>query len=101
MSLREPTTHRPGGKRGRKGEALRPVAEPDAVVGHHPLACSGCGEALTGEMGKGEAIARHVFDLPEPRPVEVTEHRARSWRYVHRSSVTQAAFPKGINSPVQ
>ncbi|MGO9234778.1 MAG: DUF6444 domain-containing protein [Methylocella sp.] len=74
-SLRERSSRQPGGQKGHKGETLRRAAEPNQVADHYPSACSGCGAALTPDMAEDYA-ARQVFDLPEPQPLVVTEHRA-------------------------
>jgi transposase len=52
---------------------LEQVADPDAVVEHHPATCGGCGAGLDGVVSVGYR-ARQVFDLPKIAP-EVTEHR--------------------------
>ena len=46
-------------------------------------------------------VARQVFDLPEPRPLIVTEHRAYGCRCVACGTQTPAAFPEGVTAPVQ
>jgi transposase len=46
-------------------------------------------------------VARQVFDLPEPRPLIVTEHRAHACRCVACGGRTRAAFPAGVTAPVQ
>lgn len=94
-SLRERSRRKPGGQRGHKGETLRQVAEPDQVVYHFPSACSECGAGLTPDT------ARQVFDLPEPQPLVVTEHRAHDCRCSACGATTRAAFPEGVNAPVQ
>src|SRR5271168_3393025 len=50
-----------------------------STINHFPKACAGCGEALSEAMAT-DHIARQVFDLPEPQPLIVTEHRAHSCR---------------------
>ena len=45
--------------------------------------------------------ARQVFDLPEPRPLVVTEHRAHRCRCGHCGTQTRASFPDGVTGPVQ
>ena len=99
-SLRESSGKPSGGQPGHKGETLRQVAEPDQIVDHHPPVCSTCGAALTPDMAGGHA-SRQVFDLPEPRPLIVTEHRAHSCRCAACGVTTRAAFPEGVNAPVQ
>ena len=100
MSLREPSDRKPGGQKGHKGETLRQAADPDAIVDHFPSICSGCGGALTPGMGLDYA-ARQVHDLPEPRPLVVTEHRAHGCLCAGCGARTRGAFPNGVNAPVQ
>jgi transposase len=99
-SLREPSGRTSGGQKGHPGATLRQVEVPDVVVDHYPDACCGCGAALTAAMGKSH-IARQVFDLPEPRPLVVTEHRAYLCCCASCGAATQASFPDGVAAPVQ
>jgi transposase len=100
MSLREPSDRKPGGQKGHKGETLRQAAEPDATVDHLPPSCSGCGAVLTPDMAETH-VARQVFDLPEPLPLVVTEHRAHVCRCAACGAKTRGLFPEGVNAPVQ
>jgi len=99
-SLRERSGRKPGGQKGHKGETLRQAAEPNQVADHYPPACSECGAALSPDMAEDYA-ARQVFDLPEPQPLVVTEHRAHDCRCAACGSKTRASFPDGVNAPVQ
>ena len=99
-SLREPSGKRRGGQKGHPGETLRQVKTPDVVVDHYPEVCAGCGTAVTAAMATSHA-ARQVFDLPEPRPPVVTEHRAHVCCCAQCGTPTSAAFPEGVTAPVQ
>ncbi len=99
-SLREPSGKPRGGQKGHPGDTLRQVETPDIVVDHYPEICAGCGMALTAAMATSHA-ARQVFDLPEPRPAVVTEHRAHVCCCAQCGKRTQATFPKGVAAPVQ
>lgn len=99
-SLREPSGKKTGGQKGHKGETLRQTQTPDVVADHYPSTCSGCGAALMEDMSEGHT-ARQVFDLPEPQPLVVTEHRAHVCRCESCGEETRAAFPEGVNAPVQ
>ena len=99
-SLRERSGKPPGGQKGHKGETLRQVDAPSHTVEHYPEACPGCGSALSGAMSTGYG-ARQVFDLPEPRPLTVTEHRAHTCRCGHCGRLTRANFPDEVTAPVQ
>src|SRR5271165_6085854 len=99
-SLRESSGKKPGGQPGHGGETLRQVAEPDKVINHRPEVCRGCGAALTPDAA-GDYAARQVFDLPEPQPLVVTEHRAFSCRCEACGATTRAAFPEDVKAPAQ
>jgi len=99
-SLRDRSGKKPGGQKGHKGETLRQVADPDVVIDHYPSACSGCGAGLDQDTSVGHR-ARQVFDLPEPRPLVVTEHRGHDCRCAACGTQTRALFPDGVNAPVQ
>ena len=70
----------PGGQAGHKGTTPRQRADPDVVRNHVPGKCSGCGAPLSVSDSQGEPKRRQVFDLPEPAPLEVTEHRVHTCR---------------------
>jgi transposase len=99
-NLRERSGKKPGGQMGHKGETLRQVTDPDVVVDHYPPACSTCGVGLDPETSVGHS-ARQVFDLPEPQPLVVTEHRAHDCQCPACGAKTRALFPDGVNAPVQ
>ncbi|MDQ2950381.1 MAG: IS66 family transposase [Acidobacteriota bacterium] len=99
-SLREPSGKPTGGQNGHPGETLRRTATPDATIDHYPQTCRACGEPLTAAMST-DHVARQVFDLPEPRPLIVTEHRAHGCRCAACGTQTRAAFPEGVAAPVQ
>jgi len=99
-SLRERTGKKTGGQRGHPGKTLSRVETPDVTLDHFPEVCAGCGAALSEAMATDHA-ARQVFDLPEPQPLLVTEHRAFACRCGHCGMKTRAAFPEGIAAPVQ
>ncbi len=100
-SLRGQTGRKPGGQAGHKGKTLCRVETPDRVKTHVPSVCQGCGASLLGAASVGAPVARQVFDLPEPRPLEVTEHRGHACRCGRCGVVTRAPFPKGVSGPVQ
>ena len=99
-SLREPSGKKTGGQKGHPGETLCRVEKPDATMDHYPETCAACGEPLTAAMATGH-LARQVFDLPEPRPLIVTEHRAHACCCAACGTQTRGAFPAGVTAPVQ
>ena len=99
-SLREASGKRPGGQKGHPGETLRRSEAPDAILDHYPPSCAACGARLTAAMATG-FVARQVFDLPEPQPLVVTEHRAHGCCCASCGRQTRAAFPEWVTAPVQ
>jgi len=99
-SLREPTDKKPGGQPGHAGRTLERRQTPDAVVEHFPALCAGCGAPLAEADSTGHTV-RQVFDLPEPQPLVVTEHRAHQCHCTGCGAQTRAAFPETVKAPVQ
>ena len=64
----------PRRKRAPEHNAGRRREEPTQIVYHAEERCPDCGYLL---RGQSVARTRQVIDLPEPAPVEVTEHRLR------------------------
>ena len=100
QSLRESSGRKSGGQPGHPGETLRAAAEPNVIQDHYPRQCAACEAPLTPEAAT-EYSARQVFDLPEPQPLVVTEHRAHSCSCPQCGETTRAAFPEDVTAPVQ
>jgi len=99
-SLRERSGKKPGGQNGHRGKTLSRTKTPDVTVDHFPKTCDGCGAALNAGTAT-DHTARQVFDLPEPQPLIVTEHRAFACRCVACGERTRAPFPEDVAAPVQ
>src|ERR1700680_3122080 len=99
-SWRERSGKKSGGQKGHKGETLRQVAVADDVINHYPSACATCGAGLAAQASAGHS-ARQVFDLPQPQPLVVTEHRAHDCHCAVCGTTTRGRFPDGVNAPVQ
>src|SRR5216684_1529576 len=99
-SLRERSGNKPGGQKGHKGDTIRQFADPNDVVDHYPSAFSFCGAGIAPATSVCHT-ARQVFDLPEPAPLVVTEHRAHDCQCAACGTTTRALFPDGVNAPVQ
>ena len=99
-SLREPSGKKTGGQPGHPGKTLSRTETPDVTVDHFPNSCDGCSAALSEADANGHT-SRQVFDLPEPQPLVVTEHRAHHCRCPACGMQTRAAFPAGVGAPVQ
>jgi transposase len=99
-SLRERSGKKTGGQKGHPGKTLSRTDTPDTTIDHFPETCPGCGGRLSEAMATGHT-ARQVFDLPEPQPLIVTEHRAHACRCAKCGTETRAAFPENVSAPVQ
>ncbi len=96
-SLREPSGLKPGGQKGRKGNTLRMVENPDFIEEHKPNYCKCCGESLENAVlipvGK-----RQVYDIPKIE-IKVTGHKIYK-KQCSCGYVTQAEYPVEANAPV-
>lgn len=99
-SLRETSSKKTGGQLGHPGTTLCQTIKPDATIDHFPQTCAGCGAALDETMATDHA-ARQLFDLPTPKPLLVTEHRAHTCRCSSCGTQTKAAFPARVAAPAQ
>src|ERR1022692_4595080 len=99
-SLRERSGKKPGGQKGHPGKTLSRTETPDATIDHFPETCAAGGAALNETMVTGHT-ARQVFDVPEPQPLSVAEHRAHGCLCTACRTETRAAFPEGVTAPVQ
>jgi transposase len=99
-SLRMPSGKKAGGQLGHRGETLRLVAVPDAVVEHRPTVCAGCHRELPHDARVVLRERRQVQDLPPVRLV-VTEHQALRLRCPACQAVTTGAFPDEAPSRAQ
>jgi transposase len=101
-SLRKKTGRKPGGQPGHPGHTLEPVKTPDQEEVHCLKQCT-CG--LCGGVSlAGEPVLdyerRQVFELP-PLRLMVTEHKAEIKRCPNSGLLVKAAFPSGVEAPVQ
>ena len=97
-SLRKKSKKRPGGQAGHCGSSLKQVDNPDEIVLHKAQGMCCCGRSLAEATVVG-TDCRQVFDIPPVR-LRATEHQAD---IVERACGLQhvAAFPAGVNAPVQ
>lgn len=98
-SLREKSGRRPGGQVGHPGATLNFVSHPDHLITHAPEACYLCGSSLSASVVT-KSERRQVHDLP-PQKLEVTEHLAQTKVCGRCGAPNKAAFPAGVNAPVQ
>ena len=88
-----------GGQPGHKGTTLARTESPDDVVDHAPPPVRAASAPLS-DADRRAPVCRQVFDA-EPRPLEVTEHRAHRCLCGACATVTGAVFPDGVTAPVQ
>lgn len=87
---------KPGKQPGTEGKHLAQVQDPDFVVPHPPGCCDNCGGDLA-DAPVVDVEIRQVFDVPDPAPLQSTEHRAES-RRCSCGTTTKAAFPPEARS---
>jgi transposase len=98
-SLRKRSGKKPGGQIGHRGETLRLVAVPDAIVEHRPAVCSACQTPLA-QAAVLVRERRQVQDLPPVRLV-VREHQAVHVRCPACQTVNVGTFPPEAVSRAQ
>ena len=98
QSLRKKSDKKTGGQFGHKGHTLKMVESPDKVINHIPDVCAGCGRNLADHESHG-IVKRQVVEIPPIHPFFV-EHRSHS-KECTCGYITQAAFPVGVNAPIQ
>ena len=90
-SLRQRSGKKPGGQIGHRGETLKLVATPDAVVEHRPTICTGCQAPLSAAAPVVLRERRQVYELPPVRLV-VNEHQALHVRCLACQAVSVGPF---------
>jgi transposase len=97
-SLRRKSGRRSGGQPGHPGRTL-PFSDDPQHLHIHALRECECGEDLSQELAL-DFERRQVLDLP-PLTLECTEHRAEIKDCPCCHTLVRAAFPEGVNAPVQ
>jgi hypothetical protein len=101
-SLRQKTGRKPGGQPGHPGHTLPPAPQPDQVT-VHPLQrcpCGHCSGVSLQDQPVLDYARRQVFDVP-PLRLSVTEHQAQIKQCPVSGLLVKAAFPSGVEAPVQ
>jgi len=97
-SLRKKGQRNSGGQPGHMGHTLKMVEEPDHTEVHRVEECECCHRSLA-DHEPDCVEKRQVHDLP-PRRLVVTEHQAEI-KLCACGHLNKAAFPEGVNAPVQ
>ena len=98
-SLRKKSGKKPGGQQGHPGRTLMFSPTPDQIISHPVHRCEHCQQDLT-QMPTQAIERRQVVDLPAPRLL-VSEHQAERKQCPVCQQITAAAFPAGVEAPVQ
>ena len=97
QSLRKKTGRNPGGQKGRKGNTLKMIDNPDITKKHIPEYCSCCGKNIK-DIPYKFIGKRQVIDIPEIK-FETTEHQIYK-RVCSCGHTTKSSYPTQTNAPV-
>jgi transposase len=98
-SLRKKSGKKAGGQEGHPGRTLMFSPTPDEVIIHPVHRCEHCQQDLA-QVAPDAIERRQVVDVPAPRLL-VQEHQAERKQCPHCQQITAAAFPAGVEAPVQ
>src|SRR6266566_4468703 len=98
-SLRQSSEKKSGGQPGHPGSSLPFSSAPDEIIELQVEECEVCQHNLHAVAACGRE-RRQVVDLPLPR-VLVREYRAEQKQCPHCQQITRAAFPAGVQAPIQ
>ncbi|MFL5658269.1 MAG: IS66 family transposase [Ktedonobacteraceae bacterium] len=98
-SLRKKSGKKPGGQEGHPGRTLLFSPTPDEVIIHPVHRCEHCQRDLV-QVAAHAIERRQVVDMPAPRLL-VQEHQAERKQCPACQQISAAAFPAGVEAPVQ
>jgi transposase len=98
-SLRKKSGKKPGGQEGHPGSTLLFSPAPDEIIIHAVHRCEHCQRDLA-QIAPQALERRQVVDMPAPRLL-VQEHQAERKHCPACLQITTAAFPAGVDAPVQ
>jgi transposase len=98
-SLRTKSQKKSGGQPGHPGSSLQFSSTPDEIIEQQVERCEACQHDLHAVAACG-AERRQVVDLPLPGLL-VREYRAEQKQCPHCHHITRAAFPVGVQAPIQ
>ena len=98
QSLRKKTGRKPGGQAGHKGNTLKMIAHPDAIVDLKSNYCKACGEDLKSLNHKLVSKRQEVIIPPiAPLYKEYRQYGCLCSCGHHQ----KATYPQGVNAPIQ
>jgi len=98
-SLRKKSGKKTGGQEGHQGATLMWQSSPDEVIVHPVTCCEHCQHDLQA-VKPLQIERRQVVDVPAPRLL-VQEHQAERKQCPFCQQITAAAFPAGVDAPLQ
>src|SRR3989440_7535160 len=98
-SLRTKSEKKAGGQPGHPGASLPFSSSPDEITQLQVQRCEACQQDLQAVAACGRE-RRQVVDLPAPRLI-AREYRAEQKQCLHCQHITIAAFPAGVQAPIQ
>jgi transposase len=98
-SLRKKSGKKAGGQQDHPGRTLMFSPTPDEVIIHAAQRCEHCQRDLAQVAAHG-IERRQVVDIPAPRLL-VQEHHAERKQCPACQQITAAAFPAGVEAPIQ
>jgi transposase len=98
-SLRQKSEKPSGGQPGHPGASLPFSCTPDEIIEQQVERCEVCQHDLHAVAACGRE-RRQVVDLPSPHLL-VREYRAEQKQCPHCQHITVAAFPTGVQAPIQ
>ncbi|HEY6411184.1 MAG TPA: DUF6444 domain-containing protein [Ktedonobacteraceae bacterium] len=98
-SLRKKSGKQAGGQQGHQGATLMWHACPDEGIVHPVTCCEHCQHDLQ-TVKPLQVERRQVVDVPAPRLL-VQEHQAEQKQCPFCQQITAAAFPAGVDAPMQ
>jgi transposase len=98
-SQRRKSRRKPGGQLNHPGVTRGRRLQPDHTLVHRVCHCGDCGKDLS-MTSPLSTESRQVFDLPPKVEIQVTEHRTETKLCSTCLSITQSAFPPGVEARV-
>lgn len=99
VSLRKPSTRKPGGQSGHEGTTLEMVEKPDQIQSYIPEYCQHCGEALNPSLTTLTSRKQEII-IPPIVP-QCIEHQSYSCKCSRCGQETTAQLPAHLKATIQ